>query len=117
LLLGGASFEAALVFTLVFGAANGLITIARGAVPLALFGPQGYGAILGVLATPYLILGAVSPAALALVLERHGVIAADAVVLVAGLCAATGMEILAFWYWRHQRAAQSLAPRAADPAA
>ncbi len=33
----------AAAFALMFGAANGLITIARGAVPLALFGADGYG--------------------------------------------------------------------------
>ena len=30
-----------------FGAANGLVTIARGAVPLALFGADGYGRLIG----------------------------------------------------------------------
>jgi hypothetical protein len=34
-------------FTLLMGAAQGVITIVRGAVPLALFGPKGYGAVLG----------------------------------------------------------------------
>ena len=34
-------------FTLLLGAAQGVITIVRGAVPLALFGAEGYGAVLG----------------------------------------------------------------------
>ena len=34
-------------FALMFGVANGLITIARGAVPLALFGAAGYGRMVG----------------------------------------------------------------------
>jgi len=47
LMLGGANFVAALSFTLLFGIANGLATIMRGAVPLALFGAKGYGEVLG----------------------------------------------------------------------
>ena len=54
-MLGGANFVAALSFTLLFGIANGLVTIMRGAVPLALFGAKGYGEVLGILATPYLL--------------------------------------------------------------
>ncbi len=34
------------------GASQGVITIVRGAVPLALFGVKGYGAVLGAIATP-----------------------------------------------------------------
>ena len=34
-------------FTLLLGASQGVITIVRGAVPLALFGAKGYGAVLG----------------------------------------------------------------------
>lgn len=34
-------------FTLLLGASQGVITIGRGAVPLALFGATGYGAVLG----------------------------------------------------------------------
>ena len=33
----------------------------RGSVPLALFGPKGYGEVLGILATPYLVLNALAP--------------------------------------------------------
>ena len=44
LALLGVSVPIAATFMVMFGMANGLITIARGAVPLALFGPAGYGA-------------------------------------------------------------------------
>ena len=44
-----------LAFTLLMGASQGVITIVRGAVPLVLFGARGYGAVLGILATPVLI--------------------------------------------------------------
>ena len=49
------------------GASQGVITIVRGAVPLALFGVKGYGAVLGVIATPILIVNAFSPAIFAVV--------------------------------------------------
>jgi hypothetical protein len=51
-------------FTLLLGASQGVITIVRGAVPLALFGTAGYGAVLGVIADPAgqrLFAGAVCP--------------------------------------------------------
>jgi predicted MFS family arabinose efflux permease len=102
LMLGGANFVAALSFTLLFGIANGLVTIMRGAVPLALFGAKGYGEVLGILATPYLLLAAVAPAAFALVVERYGYSVAQATMLGAGLCSLAGMEVLAFWYRRRQ---------------
>jgi predicted MFS family arabinose efflux permease len=100
LMLGGASFYAALAFTLLFGVSNGLVTIMRGAVPLALFGPKGYGEVLGILATPYLLLAAVSPAAFAFVAERYGYVVGEAIMLGAGAVSFLGMEIMALWYRR-----------------
>src|SRR4029450_8133303 len=58
LLLGTGSFPLVVTFTLLMGASQGVITIVRGAVPLALFGAKGYGAVTGVIATPVLIVGA-----------------------------------------------------------
>ncbi len=40
---------AAVAFTIFYGAGNGLLTIARGTVPLAVFGPHGYGERTGLL--------------------------------------------------------------------
>jgi predicted MFS family arabinose efflux permease len=100
LMLGGANFWTALAFTLLFGVCNGLVTIVRGAVPLALFGAQGYGEMLGILATPYLVLAAVAPAAFALVVERWGYGAGEAILLGAGLVSFLGMELLTRWYRR-----------------
>ena len=99
-MFGGASFATALAFTLLFGISNGLVTIMRGAVPLALFGPKGYGEVLGILATPYLLLAAIAPAAFALVVERSGYDTAEALLLGAGLFSFLGMELMAFWYRR-----------------
>ena len=59
-------------FTLLLGASQGVITIVRGAVPLALFGTKGYGAVLGVIATPILFVNAFSPALFALLVDLFG---------------------------------------------
>ena len=61
---------AAAVFTILFGAANGLVTIARGTVPLALFGAAGYGRLIGRIAGPSLLMQGVAPLVLAFVAER-----------------------------------------------
>lgn len=102
LLAGGANAMAALAFTVLFGISNGLVTIMRGAVPLALFGTRGYGEVLGILATPYLLLAAVAPAAFALIVERYDYVAAECVMLGAGLVSLLGMELMAFWHRRRQ---------------
>ena len=70
LAIAGLSIPTAAAFAILFGMSNGLITIARGAVPLALFGPSGYGALIGRIAAPWLAVQAASPLALALIIER-----------------------------------------------
>lgn len=105
LMLGGASATTAFLFVVLFGISNGLVTIMRGAVPLALFGPKGYGEVLGILATPYLLLAALSPLGFAVVVERFGYGAAEAIMLGAGVLSFVGMEVLSHWY-RRLRASQ-----------
>ena len=83
LLLAMLGPAAALPFALLHGAGNGLLTIVRGTLPLAFFGPTGYGARQGFIALPGRVLGALSPWLFGLVLERHG---AAALWLSAALC-------------------------------
>ncbi len=66
----GLSVPVAAAFAVLFGGANGLVTITRGAVPLALFGAAGYGRLMGRLASPFLLVQAAAPLVMALVLER-----------------------------------------------
>jgi MFS family permease len=66
----GPSVAVATAFALMFGAANGLVTIARGTVPLALFGAAGYGRIVGRIAAPALIMQSAAPLLLAYVIEQ-----------------------------------------------
>jgi hypothetical protein len=68
--LFGLSTPVAAAFAILFGVANGLCTIARGAVPLALFGPVGYGRIIGRIAAPALIVTSIAPLVVAFVAER-----------------------------------------------
>ena len=70
LAVGGFSVPVAAAFALMFGAANGLITIARGAVPLALFGAAGYGRVIGRIAGPSLFMQSAAPLVLAFVAEQ-----------------------------------------------
>jgi MFS family permease len=53
---------AATAFALMYGMSNGIMTINRGTLPLALFGPNGYATVLGWLAVPVLMAQAVAPA-------------------------------------------------------
>lgn len=70
LVAAGISPAVATVFALMFGAANGVVTIARGALPLTLFGAVGYGRVVGRIARPAQICQALSPFALAYVIDR-----------------------------------------------
>ncbi|MFC7476569.1 MFS transporter [Dankookia sp. GCM10030260] len=52
---------AAVPFVLLYGASNGIMTISRGALPLALFGARGYPVLMGKLALPILLAQAGAP--------------------------------------------------------
>jgi MFS family permease len=67
---------AAIPFVLLHGAGNGMLTIARGTLPLALFGPAGYGLRTGILSAPARILQGGSPLLFGLVLDNGGPLAA-----------------------------------------
>lgn len=90
LALFGFSVAAAAAFALMFGACNGLMTIARGAVPLSLFGAAGYGHLIGRIALPYMMMQAIAPLVLAFVAERTSDPKALAVVAAFALMAFLG---------------------------
>ena len=81
-LLALAPFSAmvAAIFAVMFGMANGLITIARGTVPLSLFGAAGYGGLVGRIGGPFLVVQAIAPVVLAYVVERASDVAGLALV-------------------------------------
>ena len=102
LLLAAGNFQAILAFTLLMGASQGVITIVRGAVPLALFGATGYGTVLGLIATPILIVNAASPTLFALILERWGWQVGQMVLVAAAATSWIAMELMSRWYERNR---------------
>lgn len=72
LAMQGSAVGAAL-FVVLYGCANGLITIVRGSLPLAVFGSRGYGELLGSVAGPALIMAAAAPALFAAIVRWGGV--------------------------------------------
>jgi MFS family permease len=61
LLLITDSYAMAAGFALMYGMSNGLVTIVKGALPLSLFGSDGYGTLMGRLASPQLIAESLAP--------------------------------------------------------
>ena len=66
----------AIPFVLLHGAGNGMLTIARGTLPLTLFGSVRYGLRTGILSAPARILQGGAPLLFGLVLDREGPLAA-----------------------------------------
>ena len=91
---GGA---AAVPFALLHGAGNGMLTIARGTLPLALFGPGGYGLRTGFLSAPARILQAGAPLLFAWAVARWGV---HALWLTTALSVASFAALLALGFRR-----------------
>ncbi len=100
LLLAGGDLTAIIVFTLVMGASQGVITIVRGAVPLALFGENGYGAVLGLIATPVVVVNAASPTIFALIVDRWGWQTAELALLATSAASWIALELMSRWYER-----------------
>lgn len=102
---------AAAGFALLHGAGNGILTIARGTLPLAIFGPDNYGYRLGLLGAPSRLCQAMAPLVFGLLIDALG----RAVVIVsAGLSLAALVSLLLL---RGTRAGASAAGIAADKAA
>lgn len=89
LLFGGP--VAATGFALLYGMSNGILTINRGTLPLALFGPNGYARILGWLAVPVLLAQATAPTVIA---PLAAAVPARVFLLLAGGLAAAAVVLL-----------------------
>jgi MFS family permease len=92
----GFTWTAALAFAVLYGASNGLVTIAKGAVPLHLFGPKGYGEVLGLISAPNLVLNAAAPLLFAVLLSA---VPAETALLAAG-SAALASSLFMLWLTR-----------------
>ena len=80
---------AAAAFTLLHGAGNGILTIARGTLPLAIFGPENYAYRLGLIGAPSRICQALAPLGFGLLIEPigRGVVAVSSLFSLAALVA------------------------------
>jgi nitrate reductase NapE component len=67
-----ATFPILAVAIVIYAGGYGIMWIARGTLPLALFGPNRYATLMGRLAFPSLIVQALAPSAGALVIEYSG---------------------------------------------
>jgi hypothetical protein len=92
-----------MTFGLVYGASNGLMTIARGIVPHALFGPVGYGRRLGLISAPTMIVKAASPAIFAWMMHVTGPNGAMIGAVILGIFASIAMIALALLAFRAAR--------------
>ena len=90
-ILGVFGAPAIMIFALCHGAGNGLLTIAKGTLPLAIFGPVGYGLRTGVLAAPARAAQAASPLIFGLLIDWLGV---GAVAISSGLSIAALLALL-----------------------
>jgi predicted MFS family arabinose efflux permease len=98
---------AAAAFALLHGAGNGILTIARGTLPLAIFGPENYAYRLGLIGAPSRICQALAPLAFGLLIEPTGKLV---VVVSAGLCLAALVALMAL---RRTETTEAI-PRAAE---
>ncbi|MSP66558.1 MAG: MFS transporter [Alphaproteobacteria bacterium] len=71
-LVMGLGAPAAAAFALLHGAGNGIMTIAKGTLPLALFGPVGYGRRQGLIGVPARLTQAAAPLLFGMLIDRVG---------------------------------------------
>ena len=94
-LWSGTSLGAALAFSLLFGAGNGLATIVRGTQPLILFDPASYGFLTGWLITPSFFISAAAPVTVAFLADAYGPIITITLALLFAL--GTLVSAIALW--------------------
>ncbi|WP_210208763.1 MFS transporter [Bosea caraganae] len=95
LMLGSTTATLAGLFAIAYGISMGLGSIVRGTVPLQLFGPVGYGAMLGKLSAPGLVIKAAAPLAFAMLIERAGLMPGNALMVALSALAASALFLLA----------------------
>jgi hypothetical protein len=86
----------------------------RGALPLALFGTKGYGAVLGLIATPILFVNAFSPTVFALIVDQIGWQASVYALLGSSILTWIAIELMSRWYEGTRERAR-LAPAERNP--
>jgi MFS family permease len=106
LLLLWAGWALPAVALIAYGAGNGIWSIARGTLPLALFGAEGYAVLMGRLAMPSLIAQAMAPSIGAALMQRFGSQTTLGFLTVLAMTNVFG--VMALWLlWRRSAAAPS----------
>ncbi len=90
LMLGGGVMAAP--FVLLHGGGHGILTVARGTVPLAVFGAKDYGYRLGLLGAPTRIGQAFAPLVFSLIIDRIG---SGALFVTSAICIAASVALFA----------------------
>lgn len=85
-----ASLGTAIAFAALYGAAQGLVTIARATVPLQLFGATGYGTLMGRITGLRFVANAASPFLFAAAMTHLGI---DAALWISGIIAAIALAL------------------------
>lgn len=99
---GAGPIALALIF---FGAGNGVFSIARGTLPLALFGPSRYAPLMGRLARPSLVAQALAPFVGAVLLDRGS--PSLTLAFLAGLGLLNGLLAAGLWTAAHSARVQN----------
>ena len=102
LLLTG--FAVLAVAVVIYAGGYGIMWIARGTLPLALYGPARYATLMGRLAFPSLIVQALAPSAGALLIERSGAITTVATL---NVFAVANVTLVAILWAAHRRNASA----------
>ena len=92
---------AAAAFALLHGAGNGILTIARGTLPLVIFGPENYAYRLGLIGAPSRICQALAPLAFGLLVEP---MVRGVVIVSAGLSLSALIALMLLPSIRHETA-------------
>jgi hypothetical protein len=87
LVLTAPSIPGAMIFAVVFGMGNGLLSIVTGTLPLALSGSEGYGKLQGKMMAGRLVVSALAPFVMALSMEWLGISLSLAAIVALGLLA------------------------------
>lgn len=103
LLLLSAQFKVLFVIVILYGAGYGVSWIARGTLPLALFGPIRFPRLMGKLAFPSLVVQALAPSAGALLVEQSGV--ETTLITLTMLAALNLLLVLLLWAIRRRQIA------------
>lgn len=109
LLCAGASPGLLMLFALIYGGANGMMTILRGTIVQDVMWTEGYGAVSGLLSTPSNIAKGVAPISAAALWTIHQNYSLAGTVILVVSCISAFAFVIAMWLSRDGRATRKRA--------